>query len=1458
MHLKSLTLRGFKSFASATTLRFEPGITCVVGPNGSGKSNVVDALSWVMGEQGAKSLRGGKMEDVIFAGTTGRPPLGRAEVSLTIDNADGALPIDYAEVTITRIMFRNGGSEYQINGDTCRLLDIQELLSDSGIGREMHVIVGQGQLDGVLHADPTGRRAFIEEAAGVLKHRKRKEKALRKLDAMQANLARVQDLTDELRRQLKPLGRQAAVARRAAVIQADLRDARLRLLADDLVTLREALRAEIADEAELKRRKETAETELRTAQQREAALEEQVRRLAPRLRDAQQTWYELSQLAERVRGTISLADARVKSATSAPGEERRGRDPEDMEREAARIREQEAELEAALEAASRALDDTVEHRAELERSLAQEERRLKDVARAIADRREGLARLQGQVNAARGRAGSARAEIERLAASRDEAQTRATAAQEEYEQLKAEVDGLDADDAELAERHEAAKRELAEAEAALSAAREAATGAERERAATSARHDALALGLRRKDGTGALLAAADRLSGLLGPAAELLTVTPGFEVPVAAALGAAADAIAVTGPRAAAEAIRLLRADDAGRAALLLTTPDAEEPSSANLAVPPSATPEPGGPYEPAPGGARVSGTRAEGAAPSEPDQGPAPRSTATPAAPRALVGPFEPDSVPGAAETPTAGAGSPAAEGSTDTADGAAAVPGTRSPDGPVAESYGSDEGPWPGGASEPGGPGAPQAVADAAGASPGTADGAAAVPGTRVPGADSVGRDAPAAGAGSLAGAPGGPTGTADGAAAVPGTRVPGAESAGQGGTEAVSGAGGEGREPLTGFGGVPAATEPGATVAAAGGASAAVVSARVPQPAGGEAAVPGDEPGGRAAAVEALPRVADLVDGPAALLPAVRRLLGGMVVVRTLEEAEELLVRRPELTAVTAEGDLLGTHFAQGGSAGAPTLLEVQASVDEAAAELERLAVRCEELAGAQRAAKERRAECLALVEELAGRRSAADREKSRVAQSLGRLAGQARGAAGEAERSAAAVARAEEALERATEEAEELAERLAVAEEENAAGEGGVEEPDTSVRDRLAADGANARQTEMEARLQVRTHEERVKGLAGRADALDRGARAEREARARAEERRARLRHEAEVASAVAAGARQLLAHVEVSLVRAERERDAAERAKADRERELDAARSHGRDLKSELDKLTDSVHRGEVLGAEKRMRIEQLESKALEELGVEPAGLIAEYGPDQLVPPSPPAEGEVLPEDPEHPRNQPVRYVRAQQEKRLKAAERAYQQLGKVNPLALEEFAALEERHQFLSEQLEDLKKTRADLLQVVKEVDERVEQVFTEAYRDTAREFEGVFSRLFPGGEGRLVLTDPDNMLTTGVDVEARPPGKKVKRLSLLSGGERSLTAVALLVSIFKARPSPFYVMDEVEAALDDTNLQRLIRIMQELQEASQLIVITHQKRTMEVADALYGVSMQGDGVSKVISQRLR
>ncbi|MFE9428426.1 chromosome segregation protein SMC [Kitasatospora sp. NPDC006697] len=1191
MHLKSLTLRGFKSFASATTLRFEPGITCVVGPNGSGKSNVVDALSWVMGEQGAKTLRGGKMEDVIFAGTSGRAPLGRAEVSLTIDNTDGALPIDYAEVTITRTMFRNGGSEYALNGETCRLLDIQELLSDSGIGREMHVIVGQGRLDSVLHADPQGRRAFIEEAAGVLKHRKRKEKALRKLDAMAANLNRVQDLVAELRRQLGPLGRQARIARRAAGIQAELRDARLRLLADDLLSLRQAIAAEVADELALRVRRSAVEQELQSARQREAVLEAQVEQLGPRLEEVRQAWYRLSALGERTRGTIGLAEAKVRHATSGGEPERRGRDPEELEAEAARIREQEAALAESLEAAEQALDEAVAERAELERALAAEEQRLRAAARAAADRREGLARLQGQAAAAASRAAGAQAEIERLAAARDEAALRAEAAGTEYELLREQVAGLESGDQKLEAAHEQAGERLAGAERAVSAAREAAAAADRERAALTARHEALSLGLRRKDGTGALLAAGDRLAGLLGPAARLLTVAPGEETALAAALGAAADAVAVDGLPAAAAALRLLRDEDAGRAALLI----------AGVA------------------------------------------------------------------------------------------------------------------GAAEPADP-------------------------------------------------------------------------------------------------------------------------ASAPLPAGARWA-------------------AGLVDGPAELLPAVRALLARTAVVADLDAAQALLAERPGLTAVTAEGDLLAAGLAQGGAAGAPSLLETQAAVDAAAARLAELTGQCAELAEALAQAKEQRRELAAELERLAAERRGAEKQRAETAGTLGRLGGQARAAAGEAERAENALAKAEQGRQSALEAAEELAERLAVAEE---LAEEQEDEPDQGERDRLAEQGVLARQRELEARLAVRTHEERVRSLAGRADGLDRAARAERESRARAAERARRAAREAQVAGAVLAGARTLLACLEVSTARAEAERTRVEQARAARETALRTAREQGRELKEELDKLVDAGHRDEVLRAEKRLRIEQLEARALEEFGVEADGLLAEYGPDQPVPPPPAAEAaDATAEEGEEP-GEPRPYVRAEQERRLRAAEKAYQQLGKINPLALEEFAALEERHTFLGEQLEDLKRSRRDLLDIVKDVDQRVEQLFTAAFHDTAAQFEGVFSRLFPGGEGRLVLTDPDDMLTTGVEVEARPPGKKVKRLSLLSGGERSLTAVAMLVAIFKARPSPFYVMDEVEAALDETNLRRLIAIMEELRDSSQLIVITHQKLTMECADALYGVTMKGDGISQVISQRLR
>src|SRR5690606_13947803 len=357
---------------------------------------------------------------------------------------------------------------------------------------------------------------------------------------------------------------------------------------------------------------------------------------------------------------------------------------------------------------------------------------------------------------------------------------------------------------------------------------------------------------------------------------------------------------------------------------------------------------------------------------------------------------------------------------------------------------------------------------------------------------------------------------------------------------------------------------------------------------------------------------------------------------------------------------------------------------------------------------------------------------------------------------------------------------------------------------------------------------------------------------RQARKVAQERAQRRAAQAEIADQVRSGAERALAALDASLSLAHRHRERAEAERTARDAEITEVRTLLDGLSKEHAELTDVVHKDEVARAQQQLRIEQLQERAVAELGTDPEVLVEEFGPHQLVP-AVPQPGD----DPDAELPEPKPYVRDEQTKRLRSAERALNQLGRVNPLALEEHAALEERHRFLTEQLADLKKSRTDLEEIIREIDERVEKVFTEAYHDTALEFEGVFSRLFPGGEGRLLLTDPENMLTTGLEVEARPPGKKVKRLSLLSGGERSLTAVALLVAIFKARPSPFYVMDEVEAALDDVNLGRLLEIFTELREDSQLIVVTHQKRTLKIADALDGVTMRGDGVTAVISQRL-
>ncbi|WP_211882402.1 chromosome segregation protein SMC [Pseudarthrobacter albicanus] len=1223
MHLKSLTVRGFKSFASATTFEFEPGVTAVVGPNGSGKSNVVDALAWVMGEQGAKTLRGGKMEDVIFAGTSGRPPLGRAHVSLTIDNSDGALPIEYSEVTISRTLFRTGGSEYAINGAGCRLLDIQELLSDSGLGREMHVIVGQGQLDKILHATPEDRRGFIEEAAGILKHRRRKEKTVRKLEAMQANLQRLSDLTAEIRRQLAPLGKQAEAARRAQSVQSEVRDARSRLLADDLVRLQSVLARDVADETALQARRTAVEQDLERGRRRQAGLEQLAAGATPRLKAAQDNWYQLSAVRERLRSLGSLAGERRRLLGAADAVPDPGRDPARLEAQAARVREEQASLERQVLDRSHTLDAATAAKQDAEEAAAAEDRRLTALLRAAADRREGLARLAGQAGAARSRVESAQAELGRLRDSQKAGEERRRLAHSEFTALESQVAGAEDGEETLDADYEDASAALASIVADIDGLKAAGREGERERAALQARRDALQLGLNRKDGSGHVLGSG--LSGVLGPLASMITVETGFETAIAAALGACSDAVVVRDGAAAAAAVRLLKDDDAGRASLLL----------ADACLPAHGTPPP----------------------------------------------------------------------------------------------QEGVQEG-MQGGAPE----GMQEGVPD-----------------------------------GMQGGAPDGLPGGARWAAGLVTSAGPAAKMAG---------------------------------------------------------------------------------------LPA--RLLAGTAVVDDPDAAARLVAARPELTAVTRAGDVFTALTVSGGSAGAPSLLEVQAAVDDASARLATVTAGLERNRFALSAAQARRAEAQDRADAALDKLHDSDARLAAVGERLGHLNSVLRSAVGESGRLAASLAQAEANIRNEQESLEAVAARLAAAQEAPTG-----QEPSPEHRDALALAATVARSAEMEARLALRSAEEQLTATRNRASSLERAAATERRARGEAAERARRRGLQARRAAAVSAAVEQVSGFIDVSVELARRERDSLEERREQLDRELAVVRTGNDACARELAELTDSVHRDELARAQQRLKIEALELRSVEDLGLAAEQLVADYGPDRPVPQPAGEPGDkwaalraAVDEDGrEIVEGKP--FVRAEQERRLRKAERDLAALGRVNPLALEEFVALEERHQFLSTQLEDLKASRKDLLDIIKEVDERVQQVFAEAFADTAAQFVRVFAALFPGGEGRLVLTDPADLLTTGIEVEARPAGKKIKRLSLLSGGERSLTAVALLVAIFKARPSPFYVMDEVEAALDDTNLGRLLTIFEELRESSQLIIITHQKRTMEIADALYGVTMRGDGVSAVISQRL-
>ena len=1192
MYLKNLTLRGFKSFASATTLALQPGITCVVGPNGSGKSNVVDALAWVMGEQGARALRGGQMADVIFAGTSGRAALGRAQVDLTIDNTDGLLDIEYSEVTISRTLFRGGGSEYSINGTPARLLDVQELLSDTGMGRQMHVIVGQGQLDAILSSTPEERRGFIEEAAGVLKHRRRKERALKKLADMDANLVRVLDLTNEIHRQLGPLARQARVARRASLIQARVRDAKARLLADDLSSALSKLSVLEASDESAAARRASLEEQIAAARAELVRLEDAERASSPALEQASSDWQALTTITERLRGTLMAATQKV-SLRATPELPPSGEDPDVLDERARVAGTEDAALAGQVEAARSALTSATRAREAAEDADDSASRELARVNRVIADHREKVARLTGDASTAASRLEAAIAEADRAWGAYRAAQERAEVAEKAVPASFVGSVGVAEGSSSEEEAGGGAARAHAEASARRDAARarvDELLGVEREaradRARWEARRDALEQLLAPEDGTAELLGR----PGVLGQVAPLLHVTPGFEDAVAAALAPFADAVVVD------SLARGLGELDAARAA----------GRSLRLVV--------------ASGSSDVSGSS------------------------------------------------------------------------------------------------------------------------------------DFPADGTGGAARAdlPEGATWLAD--------------------------------------------------VVACEGAAAPLAS---------------------------------LLDG---------------VVACSLETAAAALDVPGVRAVVTLGGDVLRSWSVEGGRQ-ASSVLSVRADYEEASTQAEAAQARMAEVSEQLGEANAHLDRCIREANDALKALREEDAQRAKEAQELARAQSAAQAARAEAERAHDVARRADEQVTWAREQDVAARARLDGADTVG---------PPESLEDAQArADAASraareAREAENEARLSLRALEEQSRRAASRARSLRQAAAAEREERARYARREAARKTELATASDVEAAARVALEAAERALAQAAAERDRLSERRSQVSQEVSDARRALDRLSAELSEATASAHQGQIAAEQTRLRVEDLQRRALEELSLEPEQLLAEFGPQMLVP--------MLPLDPDQVEKaaaaEPSAYVRAEQERALAKAQKDLEKLGRVNPLALEEHEALASRHKFLVDQVQDLKASKADLLRIVQDVDRLVEEAFASAFAETREQFEHVFGVLFPGGQGDLVLTDPDDMLSTGIEIEARPAGKKVKRLSLLSGGERSLAAIAFLVAIFKARPSPFYVMDEVEAALDDMNLTRLLAIFKELQETSQLIVITHQKRTMEIADALYGVTMR-DGVTTVVSQRL-
>ncbi len=1167
MHLKSLTLKGFKSFAQPTSFVFEPGVTCIVGPNGSGKSNVVDALAWVMGEQGAKTLRGGKMEDVIFAGTSTRGPLGRAEVQLTIDNADGALPIEYAEVTISRTLFRSGSSEYAINGSSCRLLDVQELLSDSGLGREMHVIVGQGRLDTVLQASPEDRRGFIEEAAGILKHRRRKEKTLRKLDAMETNLTRLSDLAGEIRRQLKPLGRQAEIAREAQTIAAVVRDAKARIFADDVVALRTALADHTRTEQERHTERLVLTDQADTVRAEIARLEATQNSAA--VDAARGVAFGLEQVQERMRGLYTLANQRL----ALLGSEEDDATVAAVTVTQATIDEAKDEITTISEGLGDAQDAAIAASREVVAARGELDTLDVDIAEQsalVSEYDMRLNTLRGNADAAASALAAVRGAVLRQENALEAANNRRREAAEVREAIE-EAEAPQGTAAEHATAYETAQSAATAAEAEREALRERLHAAEREVDALTAKAAALSSALSISGGAAEIVGAGGR--GVRGLVGDSVQVRAGFEAAIAAVLGPLTEGVLVDG------------AEDA----FLLA----------------------------------------------------------------------EAESSRGAVDFVIAGA----------------AVGSTVSP-------------------------------------------------------------------------------------------------------------------------------------------------------------------------SIEGVTPAVDVVTAPHGVLG----ILGHVLVADDLAAARRGRAALDALgdtttTIVSLTGDVLTAHTLRSGSRGERSRLELAAERDAAQERLDEVRVIVDSLREAREDANETVDDARRRAKDALRALREHDAALATFAEQLNRVTVQHESAVAECERLEAGLAQAQAAVADAEAAAEKAKHEMSTAES--------APRPvlDASARDGLLEALEAAREGEITARLEIETLRERVRAAQARVVGLERQREQERDAAAEAARRAVIRRAQREAAAGVAGELPRILDSLDRSVTEARVALAEAEAARSAQNEELTALRVQESSLRERLAGLTESVHGLELQIHEKKLHVTSLLERVASELALDEDILVAEYGPDQLVPrdASDPGEDE----------ESGVPYDRRVQQRRLAEAERKLAQLGRVNPLALEEFAALEQRHAFLTEQLADLTSTRQDLLTIITDLDERMQTIFAAAFEDTKQAFGEVFPLLFPGGSGSISLTDPDNMLTTGIEVAVRPVGKKIERLSLLSGGERSLAAVALLVAIFKARPSPFYILDEVDAALDDANLGRLLTVFEQLRESSQLLVITHQKRTMEIADALYGVSMRQDGVSAVVGQRV-